>query len=79
MGADRPPGVRYDTTAGPADVGRRVVLRRRLAGGALGDVLGHVERWAGGTVAVRTRSGLVEVAEADLVAAKVVPEPPARR
>jgi len=67
-------------TAGPADVGARVVLRRTLPGGRLTDVLGHVERWTAGVVAVRTRDGsLVEVPEADLVAAKRVPEPPARR
>ncbi len=71
--------MRYALSAGPDDVGHRVVLRRRVDGG-LTDVLGHVERWSGGTVAVRTRHGdLVEVAEADLVAAKRVPEPPARR
>jgi len=61
-------------SAGPADVGARVVLRRRLPGGQLGDVLGHVESWSEGVVTVRTRTGAVEVAEADLVAAKRVPE-----
>jgi len=62
-------------SAGPADVGARVVLRRRLPEGALGDVLGHVEQWSDGVVRVRTRTGTtVEVAEADLVAAKRVPE-----
>jgi hypothetical protein len=80
VSADEPPGVRYALSAGPDDVGARVVLRRRVADGRLSDVLGHVERWSGGTVAVRDRHGaLVEVAEADLVAAKRVPEPPARR
>ena len=64
-------------SAGPADVGARVVLRRRLPEGALGDVLGHVEQWSDGVVRVRTRTGTtVEVAEADLVAAKRVPERP---
>ncbi len=71
--------MRYALSAGPGDVGHRVVLRRRVPGG-LTDVLGHVERWSGGTVAVRDRHGvLVEVAEVDLVAAKRVPEPPVRR
>jgi hypothetical protein len=80
VSADEPPGVRYALSAGPDDVGARVVLRRRVAGGRLSDVLGHVERWSDGTVVVRDRHGaLVEVAEADLVAAKRVPEPPARR
>lgn len=72
--------MRYALTAGPADVGSRVVLRRTLPEGGLSDVLGHVEAWGDGIVAVRTRDGrLVEVREADLVAAKRVPEPPARR
>lgn len=79
VSTQRPPGVRYALTAGPADVGARVVLRRTLPGGGLSDVLGHVERWADGAVTVRTRDGrLVEVRVADLVAAKRVPEPPAR-
>lgn len=72
--------MRYALTAGPGDVGRRVVLRRRLPEGGLGDVLGHVERWTAGLLSVRTRDGrVVEVAESDLVAAKLVPEPPPRR
>ena len=80
VSADQPPGVRYSLSAGPAHVGARVVLRHRLPGGGLTDVLGHVQRWSDGTVAVRTRAGtVVVVAEADLVAAKPVPEPPARR
>jgi len=72
--------VRYALTAGPQDVGARVVLRRTLPGGGLSDVLGYVRRWSDGVVTVLTRDGsVVEVAEADLVAAKRVPEPPARR
>ena len=69
----------YATTATPADVGARVVLRRRLPEGGLGDVLGYLLRWSDGLLLVRTRGGDVEVAEADLVAAKRVPEPPTRR
>jgi len=77
---ERPPGVRYAMSAGPADVGGRVVLRRRLPDGRLSDVLGYLQQWSGGVVAVRTRSGeVVEVAEASLVAAKRVPDPPAAR
>ena len=76
----RPPGVRYALSAGPSDVGARVVVRRRLPDDQLGDLLGVLERWSGGVVAVRTRDGqLVEVPEADVVAAKRVPPPPARR
>ena len=71
--------MRYITNVGPADVGARVVLRHRVATGGLNDVLGYVERWADGVVVVRTRAGEVAVAVADLVAAKRIPEPPARR
>ena len=72
--------MRYTLTAGPGDVGARVVLRHRLPDGRLTDVLGVVERWADGRVTVRTRDGgLADVAEADLVAAKRVPPPPAGR
>ena len=72
--------MRYALTAGPGDVGRRVVLRRRLPDGGLGDVLGRLERWSAGQVEVRTRTGeLVRVAAADLLAAKTVPDPPVRR
>ena len=72
--------MRFTLDVGPADVGARVVLRRRLAAGGFADVLGHVERWADGVVVVRTRSGaLVDVPVGDLVAAKRVPPPPAAR
>ena len=71
-------GVPLVVRFGPADVGRRVTLRRRLPGAAagepsLGDVVGVLERWAGGTLAVRRRTGeLVEVPAATLVAGRVV-------
>lgn len=71
--------MRYARSAGPGDVGARIVLRRRTAGGGLSDVLGHVQSWADGRIVVRTRTTTVEVAEADVVAAKRVPDPPARR
>lgn len=71
--------MRYRFEVGPSDVGARVVLRRRLPEGGLGDVLGVLEHWSDGAVRVLTRSGPVEVAPADLVAAKRVPDPPARR
>lgn len=61
-------------------MGARVVVRHRLPAGGLTDVLGHLERWADGGLAVRTRAGrLVEVRVADLVAGKRVPPAPARR
>nr|WP_238344908.1 GNAT family N-acetyltransferase [Actinopolymorpha cephalotaxi] len=68
----------------PDDVGHRVVVRRRLGvehgRTVYGDVLGVLESWAGGRLAVRHRDGhLVEVAEDDVVAGKPVPDAPARR
>ncbi|HEU5158044.1 MAG TPA: hypothetical protein VFU43_13695 [Streptosporangiaceae bacterium] len=63
----------------PADVGRRISLRRRLPTGGYSDVVGVLESWAEGTLKVRRRGGeLVEVAEATMAAAKVVPPPPVR-
>jgi len=71
---------RYTRDAGPSSVGERVVVRRRLPEGGLGDVIGTVERWSGGTVALRDRHGaLHELDEASVVAAKRVPPPPERR
>lgn len=72
--------MRYIRDVGPGDEGVRVSLRRRLPNGGLGDVVGVVERWAGGVVLVRDRRGtLHEVQETDVVAAKRVPPAPARR
>ncbi|NVI88813.1 hypothetical protein [Actinomadura sp. BRA 177] len=64
-----------------ADVGQRISLRRRLPTGEYSDVVGVLESWSGGTLAVRRRTGeLVEVPESIMVAAKVVPpQPPPRR
>ena len=67
-------------TAGPSDVGHRVVVRRRLPDGLAGDLLGELLRWDDTTVVVRDRNGLVhEVARKDVLAAKRVPPPPTRR
>lgn len=72
--------VRYTRDVGPGDSGVRVAVRRRLADGGLGDVLGELERWADGVLVVRDRRGTAhEVAERDVVAAKRIPPPPARR
>lgn len=72
--------LRYTLTLTPSDVGARVVVRRVLPGGGIGDVLGLLERWADGSLAIRRRDGtLTTVAETDLVAAKVVPAAPVRR
>ncbi|MCW2666985.1 MAG: hypothetical protein JWN57_1947 [Frankiales bacterium] len=78
--AEQPTGVRYTRDVRVQDVGARVVLRRRHPEGGLGDVLGILESWAHGRLAVRRRDGvLVEVAEGDVVASKKVPPAPVRR
>jgi hypothetical protein len=72
--------VRYTREDGAALVGARVVLRRRLPEGGLGDLLGVVEQWSDGWARLRDRHGAVhEVHERDVVAAKRVPPPPVRR
>lgn len=66
----------------PADVGQRVTLRARYHGpeAAVTDVVGTLRAWSDGTLTVTRRDGSVTtVAEADLVAARVVTEPPPRR
>lgn len=61
----------------PADVGRRVTVRRRIDGPTLSDVVGHLVSWTGGWtggLVVRRRDGsTADVPAADVVAAKVVP------
>ena len=62
-----------------ADVGSRVSVRRRLAGGAteasMTDTVGRLLRWSEGILAIERRDGSVEeVPEADLLAGKVLPE-----
>ncbi len=70
---------------GPELVGQRVVVRRRLGGGRVGDLLGELLGWddggdgGDGLVRVRTRHGEVAVPIGEVVAGKVVPPPPTRR
>ncbi|MCD0447971.1 hypothetical protein LO762_01990 [Actinocorallia sp. API 0066] len=67
-------------TVTPADVGRRVSLRRRLPTGEYSDVVGVLESWADGVLRVRRRTDeVVEVPAAILAAGKVVPPAPPRR
>jgi GNAT superfamily N-acetyltransferase len=85
------PSVRVAQRVGPQQVGHRVVLRRRLPGGGVGDLLGDLVRWAevadeaddeGGAeprVTVLTRAGEVTVAVRDVLGGKPVPPAPARR
>jgi hypothetical protein len=64
----------------PDDVGRRVSVRHRYDPSTLTDVVGRLLRWDDEVLRIERRDGSVaEVAEADLVAARVVPDPPARR
>ncbi len=66
----------YRVAVTPADVGSRVSLRRVLTDGreGLGDVVGELVAWTGGVLSVRRRDGaVVEVPEAALVSAKLVP------
>jgi hypothetical protein len=72
--------VRYTRDVGPGDDGVRISLRRRLAGGGMGDLLGELIEWRDGVVRLRDRHGVEHtVAETDVVAAKRIPPPPARR
>jgi GNAT superfamily N-acetyltransferase len=59
---------------GPADVGRRVTVRRRVEDGLLSDAVGVLLSWSReGLLVVEKRSGeQVQIREDDVVAAKVV-------
>lgn len=72
---------RLVVSIGPADVGQRISLRRRLPTGEYSDVVGVLESWSNKTLTVRRRTGeVVDVPEDAMVAAKVVPpQPPPRR
>jgi hypothetical protein len=65
----------------PDDVGRRVSVRARHHGpeASTVDVVGVLERWDGGELVLTRRDGTTAaVAEADLLAGRVVPPPPPR-
>ncbi|WP_217637346.1 hypothetical protein [Curtobacterium sp. MCBA15_016] len=61
-----------------AAVGDRLVVRAHHGGGAQ-DALGVIVARTASSVTIDTRRGPVEVALADVVAAKPVPPPPAPR
>ena len=64
----------------PEDLGKRVTVRISLPEGAFTDIIGVVESWANGVLSLRRRdNSTVEVAEADIVASRVVPPVPPRR
>jgi hypothetical protein len=72
--------IRYVVSVTPDDVGRRVSLRRRVPNGAYSDVLGILLSWAEGELTVRRKDdSIVSIAEADLVAGKLIPPPPPPR
>jgi len=62
---------------GPADVGKRVVIRRIVAvqdnRAIFSDVLGELVEWTESNVTVRTRAGVVRVDRGDIARAKTVP------
>ncbi len=73
-------GFRLTVAVSPDDVGKRVSLRRRTDDGKFTDVVGVLERWEDGRIAVRRRDDqLVEFDADTLVAGKVVPPAPPRR
>ncbi|SNQ48857.1 hypothetical protein FRACA_2850004 [Frankia canadensis] len=64
-----------------ADIGARVMIRRRIPGPIpLSDVLGTLRSWSSHVLTVETADGsAVQVTEEDIVAARVVPARPAAR
>lgn len=65
----------------PTDVGARVSVRRWLDTGhtEAGDVVGPLLAYDEGVLRIEGRDGTVEVHEADVLASRVVPPPPAPR
>lgn len=77
-------GARLEVRITPADVGRRVSVRRLTGAGdgaeKFTDTVGVLTSWDNGVVLVTRRTGeTVRIAESSLVAGKVVPAAPARR
>ncbi|WP_462183747.1 putative acetyltransferase [Frankia sp. AgKG'84/4] len=64
-----------------ADIGARVMIRRRIPGPIpLSDVLGTLRSWSSRVLTVETAEGsAVQITEDDLVAARVIPPRPPRR
>jgi len=67
----------------PADVGSRISARTRLdpaatpSGASTTDTVGRLCTWDDGVLVVQRRDGTrVQLRETDLLAARVVPEPP---
>ncbi|MEV8230164.1 GNAT family N-acetyltransferase [Streptomyces sp. NPDC079167] len=77
-------GGRLEVRITPADVGKRVSVRRTAdvpgEGAKFTDTVGVLTSWDGGVLSVTTKNGeSIRIAESALVAGKVVPPAPARR
>ncbi|RNL78192.1 putative acetyltransferase [Halostreptopolyspora alba] len=74
-------GSRFTTEVTPDDIGRRATLRVQLPDGRFRDIVGVLESWRDGIIAVRRRDNSVtDVTADDVVASRIVPqEPPPRR
>ncbi|MFE7117760.1 GNAT family N-acetyltransferase [Streptomyces sp. NPDC057654] len=77
-------GGRFEVRITPADVGKRVSVRRVIDTSGMvekfTDTVGVLTSWADGVLRITRRSGeTIPVEEATLVAGKVVPPAPARR
>ena len=68
----------------PDDVGERVSVRHRIPAGPgeprHTDVVGYLRAWSEGQLTIERRDGSrARIPESDVVAARAVPPPPARR
>ncbi|MFI1932702.1 GNAT family N-acetyltransferase [Streptomyces sp. NPDC020330] len=77
-------GGRLEVRITPADVGKRVSVRRRTDSGGEGaeftDVVGVLTSWDSGVLSITPKSAeSVHIVESSVVAGKVVPAAPARR
>ncbi|MFG3408191.1 GNAT family N-acetyltransferase [Streptomyces sp. NPDC048142] len=77
-------GGRLEVRITPADVGKRVSVRRRTdsdgTGAEFTDAVGVLTSWDNGVLSITRKSGeSVHIVESSLVAGKVVPAAPARR
>src|SRR6476660_4720864 len=75
---------RSDIRITPADVGKRVSVRRlaEIAEGrpVFSDTVGVLTSWSQGVLIITRRDGrTVHITQSSVVAGKVVPDPPARR
>lgn len=82
-------GAAYRQQVTPDHVGRRVTIRHRLAPDEttpgsgptqVSDVVGYLRAWEDGHLEVERRDGSrVRIPEADVVASRLVPDPPVRK